>query len=86
MPLLKTPAGDIHRVADDLVDYYHQQGWTDEPEPEFPPAPPQDNQDNQDPLSDPAVLDAALRVAGLKTTGTAEAKRARLAEHNNPKE
>jgi hypothetical protein len=72
---LRTPAGDVHTVDEQLADYYGRQGWTREATPAEIDAIVEEAHELRG-----AALDDALKEAGLSTAGTAEEKRARLAD------
>jgi hypothetical protein len=78
---LRTPAGDVNVVDESLVDYYRQQGWTEEPTAAQLAAVAAEAEAQQ---LKGAALDAALEEAGLSKAGSADEKRQRLAEHNTP--
>lgn len=75
---MKDPgSGDVRVVPNELVGLYRSRGW-ESTTPDDAPA--------DDPADDPAelkgqALDAALKDAGLSTSGTVEEKRLRLTEH-----
>lgn len=83
MPQLLDPkTHDVHTVPDDLVDYYHRQGWVDYVDPELVAAAAA--------ALELKGADEAPNDAGLPKSGKADEKRQRLAEQattpSTPKE
>jgi hypothetical protein len=80
MPVLRNPAtGDVHTVGDELADYYTRQGW-------LPAGSVAVTEAEEAHELKGAALDEALDRAGLSKSGTADEKRARLADHTTEQE
>lgn len=76
----RTPTNDVHVVDESLADYYERQGWVREKAPAELEAELAAEEAHE---LKGAALDDALKDAGLTLSGTAEEKRARLADHRS---